>query len=102
VEQKSVIPAGTDWLEKNIRELSGSSVKRIGDDWALLTAGDTAKSGGNWNTMAVSWGDLGEFWSQDVPFVFIRPHRHTREFVEANSLFTLAFFDKSHRRALTF
>ncbi|MDR1239216.1 MAG: flavin reductase family protein [Treponema sp.] len=100
MEQKSVVPAGKGWIEKNIRELSGSPVKRIGDDWALLSAGDTAKAGGNWNTMTVSWGGLGELWSQDVAFVFIRPHRYTREFVEANSLFTLAFFDKSHRKAL--
>jgi flavin reductase (DIM6/NTAB) family NADH-FMN oxidoreductase RutF len=102
MEQKNVIPAEKNWIEKNIRELSGSPVKRIGDEWALLSAGDTAASGGRWNTMTVSWGGLGELWSQDVAFVFIRPHRCTREFVEAASLFTLSFFDKSYRKALAF
>jgi flavin reductase (DIM6/NTAB) family NADH-FMN oxidoreductase RutF len=102
MEQKPVIPAEKNWVEKNIRELSGSPVKRIGDDWALLTAGDTSVSGGHWNTMTVSWGGLGELWSRDVAFVFIRPQRRTREFVEAGSLFTLSFFDKSHRKALAF
>jgi flavin reductase (DIM6/NTAB) family NADH-FMN oxidoreductase RutF len=102
MEQKKVIPAEKNWIEKNIRELNGSPVKRIGDEWALLSAGDTAKSGGNWNTMTVSWGGLGELWSQDVAFVFIRPQRYTREFVEANSIFTLSFFDKSSRKALAF
>ena len=102
MEQKKVIPAEKNWIERNIRELSGSPVARIGDDWSLLTAGDTAKSGGHWNTMTVSWGGLGELWSQDVAFVFIRPHRYTREFVEAASLFTLSFFDKSRRQALAF
>jgi flavin reductase (DIM6/NTAB) family NADH-FMN oxidoreductase RutF len=102
MEQKTVIPAGKDWIEKNIRELPGSPVKRIGDDWALLTAGDTAKSAGHWNTMTVSWGGLGELWGQDVAFAFIRPQRYTREFVEAGSLFTLSFFDRSRRQALAF
>jgi flavin reductase (DIM6/NTAB) family NADH-FMN oxidoreductase RutF len=100
MEQKNVIAAEKNWIEKNIRELSASPVKRIGDDWALVTAGDSAISGGHWNTMTVSWGGLGELWSHDVAFVFLRPQRYTREFVEANSLFTISFFDKKYRKAL--
>jgi flavin reductase (DIM6/NTAB) family NADH-FMN oxidoreductase RutF len=100
MEQKNVIAAEKNWIEKNIRELSASPVKRLCDDWALVTAGDTSVSGGHWNTMTVSWGGLGELWSQDVAFVFIRPQRYTREFVEANSLFTISFFEKKYRKAL--
>jgi flavin reductase (DIM6/NTAB) family NADH-FMN oxidoreductase RutF len=100
MEQKHVIPAEKNWIEKNIRDFPGAPAKRIGDEWALVTAGDTAASKGSWNTMTVSWGGLGELWSQDVAFIFIRPHRCTREFVEANSLFTVSFFDKTWRKAL--
>jgi flavin reductase (DIM6/NTAB) family NADH-FMN oxidoreductase RutF len=32
----------------------------------------------------------------------IRPQRHTRGFADANPLFTLSFFDKKHRGALSF
>jgi flavin reductase (DIM6/NTAB) family NADH-FMN oxidoreductase RutF len=35
-----------------------------------------------------------------VAFIFLRPQRYTREFVEANSLFTITFFDKARRKAL--
>jgi flavin reductase (DIM6/NTAB) family NADH-FMN oxidoreductase RutF len=102
MEQKKVLPAEKNWLEKNIRDFPGAPAKRIGDEWALVTAGDTSAGGGNWNTMTVSWGGLGELWSRDAAFVFIRPQRYTREFVEANSLFTVAFFDKTWRQALAF
>lgn len=37
----------------------------ISDDWALLTAGKE----GDWNTMTVSWGGVGELWGKDVVFV---------------------------------
>jgi flavin reductase (DIM6/NTAB) family NADH-FMN oxidoreductase RutF len=68
----------------------------------LITAGNTSAGAGNWNTMTASWGGLGMLWSKEVAFVFLRPNRHTKEFVEANSLFTLSFFDKKHRKALAF
>lgn len=50
----------------------------ISDDWALLTAGKE----GDWNTMTVSWGGVGELWGKDVVFVFVRPQRYTLEFME--------------------
>jgi flavin reductase (DIM6/NTAB) family NADH-FMN oxidoreductase RutF len=102
MEQKSVMPAGKNWIEKNIREFPGSPAQRIGDEWALVSAGDTSQSGGHWNTMTVSWGGLGELWSRDVAFIFLRPQRYTREFVEAGPIFTISFFDKSYRKALAF
>jgi flavin reductase (DIM6/NTAB) family NADH-FMN oxidoreductase RutF len=100
VEQKKVVPAGNNWTEKDIREFPGAPAQRFGDEWALVTAGDTAVSEGNWNTMTVSWGGLGELWGRSVAFIFIRPHRHTREFVERNSFFTVSFFDRTRHTAL--
>ena len=102
MEQKAVIPADNSWIEKNIRDFRGSPFQRIGEDWALITAGSTGGGAGNWNTMTVSWGCMGVLWNKDVVTVFVRPHRYTLEFVDANSLFTLSFFDKKHRKALAF
>ena len=52
--------------EINVRELDRSPIQMISDDWALLTAGKE----GDWNTMTVSWGGVGELWGKDVVFVF--------------------------------
>ncbi|GHV25581.1 flavin reductase [Spirochaetia bacterium] len=106
MKQKPVIPAGSEWVEKNAREFPGTPFARIGDEWTLITAGSvrTGKSvtadKGNWNTMTASWGSLGVLWGKDVAFIFIRPVRHTFEFANANPLFTLSFFDKSYHKAL--
>jgi flavin reductase (DIM6/NTAB) family NADH-FMN oxidoreductase RutF len=66
----------------------------------LITAGNPEAGKGNWNTMTASWGGLGVLWCRNVAFMFIRPVRHTFEFVNAASLFTLSFFDKPCRKAL--
>lgn len=62
-------------------------VKLIADNWALLSAG-TAQ---DWNTMTVSWGAVGEIWGFDAAFVFVRPQRHTLQYMDANEYFTLSF-----------
>jgi flavin reductase (DIM6/NTAB) family NADH-FMN oxidoreductase RutF len=54
----------------------------------------------NWNTMTASWGALGELWGKDVSFIFVRPQRYTFEFVNASPLYSVAFFDAQHRKAL--
>jgi flavin reductase (DIM6/NTAB) family NADH-FMN oxidoreductase RutF len=102
MEQKAVISADNNWVEKSIRDFRGSPVQRIGDEWMLITAGNTQAGAGNWNTMTDSWGAFGVLCGKDVTFTFIRPTRHTRGFADANPLFTLSFFDKKHRDALAF
>ena len=98
--QKAVVAADGNWIERNIRELQGSPVQRIGDDWMLITAGNTAAEPDCWNTMTASWGGLGVVWNKDAAFALVRPSRHTRSFVDENSLFTLTFFDKKHHNIL--
>ena len=70
----------------NIRDIE-NPVKRIADDWALLSAGTPE----NWNTMTVSWGGVGEIWGFDAAFVFVRPQRHTMKFMDECDYFTLSF-----------
>jgi flavin reductase (DIM6/NTAB) family NADH-FMN oxidoreductase RutF len=100
MKQKEVISAGNEWKEHGIKEFSGTPSQRIGAEWMLITAGDTGADKSNWNTMTASWGGLGVLWSHDVAFMFIRPSRHTFHFANAASLFTLSFFDPSHKKAL--
>ncbi len=66
--------------------------------WFLLTAGsfDT----GEFNTMTVSWGSLGTLWNKPIAQVFVRPTRHTYEFMESADSFTLSAFSEAHRDAL--
>lgn len=79
-------------------EIAGNPFTLIGKDWMLVTAGDAGK----FNTMTASWGGVGVLWNKNVVFTFIRPQRYTYEFIEKGDIFTLSFFDDSHRDALKF
>ena len=81
---------------ENIRAVKENLVKLIADDWALVSAGD----GDKWNTMAISWGGVGELWGKDVVFAFIRPQRYTKEFMDKSDYFTVSFFDEEYKDAL--
>lgn len=65
-------------------------------DWALLTAGPV----GCCNNMTISWGGIGQLWQFPVATVYVRPTRHTYQFMEQNDTFTLSFFDEEFRPAL--
>ena len=78
------------------RDIDKNAIRLITEDWALLTAGDAD----GWNTMTVSWGGLGELWGKDVVFVFVRPQRYTKEFLDNSECFTLSFFDERYKGAL--
>lgn len=69
----------------------------IGDRWMLITAG----TGERLNTMTASWGGLGVLWSKPVATCYIRPQRYTREFIDREECFTLAFFGEEYRKALS-
>ena len=102
MKQKDIIAADNSWIAKSIREFRGSPAQRIGDEWMLVTAGNTASDPGNWNTMTASWGYFGVQWGMDVTIMLIRPSRYTRGFADSNTLFTLSFFDKKYNDALAF
>ncbi len=78
------------------REVDKNAISLIAEDWALLTAGNAD----GWNTMTVSWGGIGELWGKDVAFVFVRPQRYTKEFIDNSEYFTLSFFDEGYKGAL--
>ena len=82
--------------EVNAENLVINPFTKIGSDWMLITAGDGEK----FNTMTASWGGMGVCWGKNVVTAYIRPQRYTKEFVDANDLFTLSFFDSQYRPAL--
>lgn len=78
------------------RSLSFNVFSAIGDQWMLVTAG-TADS---CNTMTASWGGLGILWNKPMAIAYIRPQRYTKEFMDAQEYFTLAFFPEEYRQKL--
>lgn len=80
------------------RELNANTFKTIGSDWLLITA----KKDGKVNTMTASWGGLGILWGKSVAFIFIRPQRFTKEFVDANARLSLSVLPNNYRDQLNY
>ena len=70
----------------------------IGDEWMLITAGD----GTQCNTMTASWGGVGVLWNLPVAFSFVRPQRHTYQFMEQADTYSLSFLPEEYRPALRY
>lgn len=70
-------------------------IEMIGKEWMLISAGDKDR----FNMMTASWGGAGFLWNKPVVFVFIRPERYTREFVDKTGMFTLSFLGEAHKDA---
>ena len=82
----------------DVKTLRESPFSLIGRRWALLSAGTPDA----WNTMTVSWGQLGVLWNKNVATVYVRPQRYTLGFVEKNDLFSLSFFGPEQHAALQY
>ena len=79
------------------RQLKDNVFSLIGDQWMLVTAGTEEAC----NTMTASWGGLGVLWGAPAATCYIRPQRYTKEFMDREEYFTLAFFDETYRKALS-
>jgi len=64
--------------------------------WMLITAGTAEKL----DTMTAGWGGFGYIWGFPSTTCYIRPQRYTKEFVDREEYYTLAFFGPEHRSAL--
>lgn len=84
------------WKTIKPEELANNSFELIGKDWMLVTAGNKEAS----NTMTASWGGVGIMWGKPVAFVFIRPQRYTKEFIDKEEKFTLTFFPNEYKKTL--
>lgn len=79
------------------KSLNDNVFSLIGDKWMLITAGNADRC----NTMTASWGGLGVIWGAPAATCYIRPQRYTKELVDREEYFTLAFFGEEWRRQLT-
>lgn len=79
--------------ETDIKELKDNPFKLIGDEWMLISAGNSQKH----NFMTASWGGLGILWSRNVATVYIRPSRYTLGFVQNEPFFALSFFGRNKK-----
>ena len=84
--------------ELDVRKLSNNTFELVNGDWMLISAKDGEKS----NTMTASWGGLGVLWHKNVAFIFVRPERYTKEFLDASAYFTLSFFNEDKREDLQY
>lgn len=78
--------------------LSANAFSTIGKDWMLITA----EVDGKVNTMTASWGGLGVMWHKNAAFIFIRPQRYTKEFVDGSSRLSLCVLGEEFRKELTY
>lgn len=85
--------------EINVNEIDKNVFDMIGKQWMLVTA---AKSEDEVNTMTASWGGLGIMWGKPVAYVFIRPQRYTKEFIDASEKMSLSFFTEDYRKMLSY
>jgi len=85
---------------KEIRptDLTDNVFKLIGQDWILVSA----THGGKTNGMTASWGGLGILWARPVAYIFIRPTRYTKEFVDASDYMTLSVFEQKYKPMLQY
>jgi flavin reductase (DIM6/NTAB) family NADH-FMN oxidoreductase RutF len=96
VQCQTLDKAGDAFRKITYKEFENEAIKLIGDDWMLVTAGDSA----NFNMMTANWGGLGWLWNKPVAFIFVRPQRYTFEFTEKEDHFTLSFFYEEQRDIL--
>ncbi len=68
----------------------------FGEEWALLTAGDSK----SYNTMTIAWGGLGTLWGKPIATVYVKPIRYTHRFMEENDYFTVSFYPEAYKKAL--
>ena len=87
-------------MKKEIKpeELTKNPFHMIGQEWMLVTA----EKDGKVNTMTASWGGVGIMWGKPVAYVFIRPQRYTKEFVDREDTFTISVLGKEYRKALNY
>lgn len=85
-----------NFKEISPEELADNPFSMIGNDWMLITAGTPECC----NTMTASWGSVGVLWRKPIAIAYVRPTRHTYEFMERSDRFTLSVLPEEYRDAL--
>ena len=80
------------------QDLQDNVFTLIGKEWLVVCGEKDGKA----NAMTASWGGMGVLWGKPVVFIFIRPQRYTKEFVDGAKGFTLSVLDESKRKVLNY
>lgn len=80
----------------NLKDFNLAPLYEFDKEWALLTAGNE----NGYNTMTISWGNLGTLWNKPVATVYVKPVRYTYEWMEKSEFFTICFFDSKYKKDL--
>lgn len=84
--------------EIQMEEWKENACKAIGKDWMLVAASKDGKT----NAMTASWGGLGVMWGKNAAYIFIRPQRFTKEFIDGSDTLSLTFYDEKYRDTLSY
>ncbi len=84
--------------EASFKDLEFNAFDTIGKKWMLITA----QKGDKVNTMTASWGGVGVLWNKPVAYIFIRPQRYTKEFVDSGDTLSLCVLPEKYRKELTY
>ena len=52
--------------------------------------------------MTASWGGVGVLWNKKVAYIFIRPQRYTKEFVDFSDRLSVCVLPNSYRKELSY
>lgn len=88
-----------DFIQISPAETTENLLKKISEEWALLTA---KKTDGTVSTMTISWGEFGYFWNRPIATVGVRPQRYTKEFMEEADGFSITFFPPEYKKKLSY
>lgn len=87
----------------DLKELEVKIFDLFRSQWAIVSAGDKDDHNG----CTVSWGSMGTLWTRkdgggSMVTVYIHPARHTINYLKNNDTFTVSFFPKEARPALSY
>ena len=50
--------------------------------------------------MTASWGGVGVLWNKNVAYLFLRPQRYTKEFIDASQELSISVLPEQYRKQL--
>ena len=50
--------------------------------------------------MTASWGGVGILWNKNVAYLFLRPQRYTKEFIDASQELSISVLPEQYRKQL--
>ena len=77
----------------DVKGMPENVFKLIGEDFAVLTAGDSSR----YNSMVAGWGGWGIIFGKPSTFLMLRSNRYTLELMRKERKYTMAFFDEEYK-----